>query len=32
MITVKVLGSGCNRCVQLEKIVRRVVETQGTEV
>ena len=31
MITVKVLGSGCSRCVQLEKIVRKVVETRGTE-
>lgn len=31
MITVKVLGSGCSRCVQLEKIVRKLVETQGTE-
>jgi hypothetical protein len=25
MITVKVLGSGCNRCVQLEKIMRKVI-------
>jgi len=31
MVTIKVLGSGCSRCVQLEKIVRRVVETQGSE-
>jgi small redox-active disulfide protein 2 len=31
MITVKVLGSGCSRCVQLEKIVRKLVETQSTE-
>lgn len=32
MITVKVLGSGCSRCIQLEKIVRKVVEAQGTDV
>jgi small redox-active disulfide protein 2 len=32
MTTIKVLGSGCARCVQLEKIVRRVVETQGVDV
>ena len=31
MVTIKVLGSGCSRCVQLEKIVRRLVETQSTE-
>jgi small redox-active disulfide protein 2 len=31
MVTIKVLGSGCSRCVQLEKIVRRLVGTQSTE-
>lgn len=31
MITVKVLGPGCSRCVQLEKIVRKVVETQTAD-
>ena len=32
MVNVKVLGSGCSRCVQLEKLLRKVVETQGTYV
>jgi small redox-active disulfide protein 2 len=31
MVAVKVLGSGCSKCVQLEKLVRKVVETQGVE-
>ena len=31
-MTIKVLGSGCSRRVQLEKIVRTVIMTRGTEV
>jgi len=31
MVTIKVLGSGCSRCIQLEKIVRKLVETRRTE-
>ena len=31
MVTIKVLGSGCGRCMQLEKIVRKLVETQSSE-
>jgi len=31
MLTIKVLGPGCSRCVQLEKIVRKLLETQSTE-
>jgi hypothetical protein len=25
MVAVKVLGSGCSKCVQLEKLVRKVI-------
>jgi small redox-active disulfide protein 2 len=31
MITIKVLGSGCSRCIQLEKIVRKLIATKSTE-
>ena len=31
MLAIKVLGPGCARCVQLEKMVRKVVATQGVE-
>ena len=31
MLTIKVLGSGCARCVQLERNVRRVIEAKGIE-
>jgi small redox-active disulfide protein 2 len=31
MTTIKVLGTGCPRCAQLETIVRKVIETLGAE-
>jgi len=31
MLTVKVLGSGCENCVKVEGIARRVVATMGLE-
>ena len=31
MLTIKVLGPGCARCVQLEKTVRSVVAAQGAD-
>ncbi len=29
MLSVKILGTGCPSCVQLEKIVRKVIESKG---
>jgi small redox-active disulfide protein 2 len=31
MLTIKVLGPGCARCIQLERTVRRVIEAKGME-
>jgi small redox-active disulfide protein 2 len=31
MVTIKVLGSGCSRCIQLEKIVRKLIATKNAE-
>jgi small redox-active disulfide protein 2 len=31
MITIKVLGSGCSRCIQLEKTVRKLIATKDAE-
>jgi small redox-active disulfide protein 2 len=31
MVTVKVLGSGCSNCVQVEDVARKVVGSLGVE-
>jgi small redox-active disulfide protein 2 len=31
MVTVKVLGSGCSNCVQVEDVARKVVSSLGVE-